>query len=64
MLGWSQGQLAEAAQVAKKTIADFERESAKPRPRTIAAFQRALEAAGIEFMNSDAPGLRLRKEPA
>lgn len=60
MLGWTQGQLGEASQVAQKTIADFEREATSPQPRTIAALQSALEQVGIEFTNGDAPGVRLR----
>jgi len=65
MLGWSQERLAEASQVAKKTIADFEREAAIPRPRTISALGAALGEAGVIFIasNGDGPGVRLRKEP-
>jgi hypothetical protein len=51
--------LEKAARVAKKTIADFEREARLPLPRTLAAIQDALEAVGVEFTNSDAPGVRL-----
>lgn len=31
------------------------------RPRTLDAIRVALEAAGVEFTNGDAPGVRLRK---
>ena len=30
-------------------------------PRTVAAVRGALESAGIEFINGDAPGVRLRR---
>jgi len=59
LLNWSQGQLETASQVAKKTIADFEREARRPYPRTISAIRAALESAGIEFTDGDAPGVRL-----
>ncbi len=66
MLGWTQGQLAEASQVAKKTIADFEREASAPRPRTVAALRSTLETGGVEFIepNGGGPGVRLRENPA
>lgn len=51
MLRISQAQLAKAAEVSPKTIADFERESARElHPRTLAAIQRALEDWGAEFI--------------
>ena len=65
MLGWSQDQLGRAAQVAKKTIADFERGATTPHPRTIAALQNALEQAGITFVPDDgAVGAGLRMTQA
>jgi len=68
LLGWSQDRLAEASLVAKKTIADFERDAAAPRPRTLLAIKAAFESEGIEFLpeNGGGAGLRMRKpkEPA
>ena len=63
LLNWSQDQLEAAASVAKKTIADFERGSRQPYPRTVQAIRTALEAAGVEFIeeNGGGPGVRLRK---
>lgn len=63
MLSWSQDELEAAAKVAKKTIADFEREARQPYPRTLEALRAALEAAGVEFIaeNGGGPGVRLRK---
>ncbi len=62
MLGWSQMQLCEAAKVAKKTLVDFERGGSSPYPRTIAAMQQALEAAGVEFIaeNGGGAGVRMK----
>jgi len=61
MLNWSQGELEAASKVAKKTIADFEREARTPYDRTLAAIRAALEAAGVEFIPADekGPGVRL-----
>lgn len=39
----------------------FERSDGVARAATIAAIRAALEAAGIEFTNGEAPGVRLRK---
>ncbi|WP_332844176.1 helix-turn-helix domain-containing protein [Roseomonas populi] len=63
LLNWSQDQLEAAAKVARKTIADFEREARTPYDRTLAAIRTALEAAGVEFISEDGggPGVRLTK---
>jgi transcriptional regulator with XRE-family HTH domain len=64
-LSWSQHQLETASQVAKKTIADFERGARVPYDRTLKDLRRALEAAGVEFIdaNGGGPGVRLRTNP-
>jgi transcriptional regulator with XRE-family HTH domain len=64
LIGWSQGQLSEAAKVARATIADFESGKRDPYPRTIDDMRRALEAAGVIFVeeNGEGPGVRLRKQ--
>jgi transcriptional regulator with XRE-family HTH domain len=58
----TQYDLGGVAQVAKKTIADFELEVRTPYPRTLQALRAALEAAGVEFIdeNGGGPGVRLR----
>ncbi len=60
MLEWSRDGLAVAAKVARRTVVDFERGARRPYDRTLADIQHTLEAAGIEFTNSDAPGVRLK----
>ena len=54
--------LAELAKVAPATISRFEA-GEELKPRTIEAIQRALEAAGVVFIeeNGGGPGVRLRK---
>lgn len=63
LVNWSQDQLEASAKVARKTIADFEREVRQPYPRTLEALRAALEAAGVEFIpeNGGGAGVRLRK---
>lgn len=60
LLNWTQMDLKAASGVATKTIADYERGARTPYDRTIRDLREAFEAAGIEFMNGDAPGLRLK----
>jgi transcriptional regulator with XRE-family HTH domain len=62
-LDWNAAKLAEAAQVGTATVTRFESGSVAPIPATLAAIQRALEAAGVEFIaeNGGGPGVRLRK---
>jgi transcriptional regulator with XRE-family HTH domain len=59
LLNWSQLDLVAHSKITKKTIADFERGATQPRPQTLAQILAAFEAAGIEFLNGDAPGVRL-----
>jgi DNA-binding XRE family transcriptional regulator len=54
--------LAAGASVSKNTIVDFEKGRTNPTKNTLAAIQRVLEEAGVEFTNGEAPGLRLRKK--
>jgi hypothetical protein len=53
--------LTKRRRVAKQTLADFERGARSPYPRTLADIRAALEAAGVEFTNGDAPGVRLHQ---
>jgi transcriptional regulator with XRE-family HTH domain len=61
LIDWSQQQLADASLVGNATIRNFESGRSGPQNSTLAALQRALEAAGVEFTNGDQPGVRLRK---
>lgn len=63
LIGWSRNQLAENAEVAVRTVVDFERGARSPINATIAAIRRALEDAGVEFIdaNGSGPGVRLKK---
>jgi transcriptional regulator with XRE-family HTH domain len=62
-LGWNAAKLAEAASVGVATVNRFEAGAAIPIPATLAAIERALEAAGVEFIaeNGGGAGVRLRK---
>ena len=66
MIDWSRKQLAEAADLAERTVTDFERGARTPHPNNLRAMRGALEQAGIEFIdeNGGGPGVRLRKKEA
>jgi transcriptional regulator with XRE-family HTH domain len=66
LLGLSQAEVAERAEMAVKTIADFERGATSPQPRTLRDIQRIFEQEGIEFLfeGAHAVGLRIRKQNA
>ena len=62
LLDWSQERLGEESGVAPKTIVDFEQGKRSPYPRTVRDLRAALEAAGVEFTNGNAPGVRLKRK--
>lgn len=62
LLEMNQIELATRASVSKNVIVDFEKGRRKPTANNLAAIQRMLEEAVVEFTNGDAPGLRLRKK--
>jgi transcriptional regulator with XRE-family HTH domain len=61
LLDWSQLKLAEASRIAVATVIRFERNG---RPvvaeAAVQSIQRALEAAGIKFIDGDEPGVKLK----
>jgi transcriptional regulator with XRE-family HTH domain len=59
-LGLGVRELAARAVVGANTVARFE-SGEQLLPRTVAAMQEVLEAAGVEFTNGEQPGVRLRK---
>ncbi len=63
LIGWSRRQLAEASQVSERTLIDFERGARAPHRRTLVDLRRALEEAGVIFIdeNEEGAGVRLRK---
>jgi transcriptional regulator with XRE-family HTH domain len=61
LIAMDQADLAEAANVSRNVIIDFEKGRRVPTRNNLAAIQRVLEKAGVEFTNGDAPGVRLRK---
>jgi transcriptional regulator with XRE-family HTH domain len=64
LLNWSRGELAERCGVSLAALADFEAGKRQPYDRTLADIRRSLEAAGVEFTNGDAPGVKLHKPGA
>jgi transcriptional regulator with XRE-family HTH domain len=63
LLDWSQQDLADRAGVGIVTVRQLEGGATQPRRATLDVIRRALEAAGVEFIdeNGGGPGVRLRK---
>ncbi len=63
LLRWSAQELAAKSGIGISTVQRMEGAEGVPpaSSRNLEAVQRALEAAGVEFTNGDAPGVRLRK---
>jgi transcriptional regulator with XRE-family HTH domain len=63
LLEWSQQDLADKAGVGIVTVHQLEAGLSQPRRATLDVIRRALEEAGIEFIdeNGGGPGVRLRK---
>jgi transcriptional regulator with XRE-family HTH domain len=62
LVGWEQTDLAKKAGVAISTIRRMESFTAEigARTGTLSLVQRALERAGIEFLDDGSPGVRVR----
>jgi transcriptional regulator with XRE-family HTH domain len=63
LLGWSQERLAAEAGIQTRTVGNFEGGKGRPLVRIVSTTQRALEAAGVIFVeeNGEGPGVRLKK---
>ena len=62
LLGWNQQELARQAGVGIVTVHQLETGVSQPRRATLDVIRRALESAGVEFIdeNGGGPGVRLR----
>jgi len=63
LLDWTQQELADRAGIGIVTVRQVEAGLIKPRRATLEVIKRAMEAAGIEFIdgNGGGPGVRLRQ---
>jgi len=60
LLDWKQSDLAERAGIGLSTVQDFEASRHQPYQRTIDRIVKTFAEAGVEFTNSDAPGVRMK----
>jgi transcriptional regulator with XRE-family HTH domain len=61
LLDWSQADLAEAANLGRQTVVDFERGARTPHRRNLYALRRALEMAGIIILDENGEGVGARR---
>jgi transcriptional regulator with XRE-family HTH domain len=64
LIGWSREDLAAASKVPVVTIGEFETFKTDPRLTTVHKLRRALEKAGVRFIDADddgGPGVRLKE---
>jgi transcriptional regulator with XRE-family HTH domain len=64
LLGWTQKDLAKRARVALNTLRKMEDSQGfvEARTETLIRVTVALEKAGVEFLDDDQPGVRLKKK--
>ncbi len=61
-LSWTTHDLAAKARVSANTVSKFESGKVKPNPSTVAVIRRALEEAGVIFIDSgEGEGVKLRR---
>lgn len=60
LLNISQSELATRANLSGSTVRNFEAGRSAPITNNLAAIRRALEVAGVEFIDGDHPGVRVR----
>ena len=63
LLGWTQRQLATAADVHLDTIVTWEHGEHQPRESTMQRVVAAIDARGVEFTNGGQPGVRYKAKP-
>ncbi|AMB46890.1 helix-turn-helix transcriptional regulator [Methylobacterium sp. AMS5] len=61
LLDITQAELAERAGISKTGLANIERGASDPKASTLRALEQVLSGAGIEFLDDDGPGVRLRR---
>lgn len=66
LLGWSRHRLAEVSGVSETDIARLEQavSAGDFEPANVALLRQALDRAGIDFIDDDRPGVRLKGPPA
>ena len=64
LVAWSQLELARRSNLSESTIRDFEKGRRVPSINNVTAIRQALEAAGVEFIESNGggAGVRLRSD--
>ena len=60
LVDMDQAVLAKTAQVTRNVIINFEKGRSTPNRNNLAAIRRALEDAGVEFINGGSSGVRLK----
>lgn len=60
LVDMDQAVLAKTAQVTRNVIINFEKGRSTPNRNNLDAIRRALEDAGVEFINGGSPGVRLK----
>jgi transcriptional regulator with XRE-family HTH domain len=63
LLNWNQVDLARTARVSVVTVRNFENEKSAPLRATLDVIQRALETAGVEFIDGDGVRRAKRRPP-
>ena len=53
LVGWSRDDLADKSDVSPNTVWSFEQRRSDPKLSTLNKWQRALEVAGVEFIDED-----------
>lgn len=64
LLGWAQSELSKRSRVARGTVRRMEGSDGpvKARTETVDRIVAVLEKAGVEFLDEERPGVRLRKK--
>jgi len=64
LLGWAQGELSKRSRVARGTVRRMESFDGpvSARTETLGRIVAVLEKAGVEFLNEERPGVRLKKK--